>query len=183
MKAEILISGFGGQGLMSLGKILAKAAALENKYSVWFPSYGAEMRGGTAYCFVKISSSPIHSPFIVHPDIAVILNQPSLDKFKEQLKKQSLLILNADLIDNHSFIGAGIKKINLPLNKMALECGSIKAVNTVALGVLISLQKSLIRESTVIKILEETFNTKESLGLNLSALSCGKQAACGYKKM
>ncbi len=95
---KILISGFGGQGLLSLGKVLAKAALNEGKYTTWFPSYGAEMRGGTAHCFVKISDSPIASPFIDYPNIAMIFNQPSLDKFKNKLKQANPLILNSDLI-------------------------------------------------------------------------------------
>ena len=79
MKVDFLISGFGGQGIMSLGRVLARVAVWEEKHTVFFPSYGAEMRGGTAHCFVKISTNPIASPFIEYPDVAIIFIQPSLD--------------------------------------------------------------------------------------------------------
>ncbi|MDD3297051.1 MAG: 2-oxoacid:acceptor oxidoreductase family protein, partial [Candidatus Omnitrophica bacterium] len=117
MEKEILISGFGGQGLMSLGKIIARAALKSNKHTIWFPSYGAEMRGGTAHCFVKISDKPIASPFIVYPDIAIILNQPSLDKFRKVIKK-GILVTNKDLIGKIS-MSKNITLKNLPLNSMA----------------------------------------------------------------
>lgn len=175
MKIEVLISGFGGQGLMSLGKILAKAALYENKYTTWFPSYGAEMRGGTAHCFVKISDSPIASPFVNSPDIAFIFNQPSLDKFKKYFKKETLVILNADLISKVS-LGKDIQKFNIPLNKIALECGNIKVANIVALGFLISFKKDLFKKQTIIKVLEEMFNTKDNLEINLQGFERGLKA-------
>jgi len=115
MSKQILVSGFGGQGILSLGKILAKAAIVEDKNATWFPSYGAEVRGCTAHCFVKISKEAIASPFVEYPDIGIILNQPSLDKYRKQFKKRCFLILNSDLIGSDS-VNKGIKKISLPLN-------------------------------------------------------------------
>ncbi|MFH1505252.1 MAG: 2-oxoacid:acceptor oxidoreductase family protein [Candidatus Omnitrophota bacterium] len=173
MKIEILISGFGGQGVMSLGKILAKAAMKEGRHTTYFPSYGGEMRGGTAHCFVKVSDSAIASPFVEHPDIAVILNQPSLDRFKARLKKGSILILNSDLINDESGIEA-VRKISLPLNKMALECGNKKTANIIALGVVIALDSDILREETAIEVLKEMFSHKDVLEQNLKAFSRGK---------
>ena len=172
METKILISGFGGQGLMRLGKILAKAALSENKHTSWFPSYGAEMRGGTAHCFVKISDSPIASPFIDYPDIAVILNQPSLNKFKKRLRRKSLLILNSDLTSS-SFYSKDVKIISLPLNKIALECGNTKVVNIIALGALLALKKNFLKKQTIIKVLKETFNQKDILDANLKGFHRG----------
>ena len=174
-EAKILISGFGGQGIMSLGKILAKAALAEGRHTSWFPSYGAEMRGGTAHCFVKISNSVISSPFIEYPDIAIIFNQPSLDKFKNNLREKSLLILNSDLINN-SFCPRNVNVVSFPLNKIALKCGNLKVVNIIALGLLLKLEKSLLKENTIIKVLKETFGQKEILETNLKALKYAIEA-------
>ncbi|MCQ9205604.1 MAG: 2-oxoacid:acceptor oxidoreductase family protein [Omnitrophica bacterium] len=174
-ETKILISGFGGQGLMSLGKILAKAALLENRYTSWFPSYGPEMRGGTAHCFVKISNSPIGSPFIDEPDIAIILNQLSLEKFKKQLKSKSLLILNSDLTRSN-FHSQGIKVISLPLNRIALECGNIKVVNIIALGIFFEVKKNFFKRETIVKVLKDTFAQGEILEANLKAFGLGIEA-------
>ena len=179
MKTDILISGFGGQGLMSLGKLLAKAALLENKNVTWFPSYGAEMRGGTAHCFVKISTKYIDSPFIESSDIAIILNQPSLSKFRSKFKKNSLVILNSDLINNDA-IKKEIRKISLPLNKIALDCGNIKVANIVALGVISFLTPGFLKNETIIKVLKETFKDKKILNQNIEAFNKGEDL-CVYK--
>lgn len=176
MKSSILISGFGGQGLMSLGKIIAKIALLEGKHTSWFPSYGPEMRGGTAHCFVKVSDLPIASPFVNTPDIAIILNQPSYDKFKDNLESKSILILNSDLMKKTLSVKKDIRLVNLPLNKMALECGNIKVVNIIALGVLSGLKGCFFKEKTAIKVLTENFSKGDTLEVNLRAFKRGMQA-------
>lgn len=174
MRFNILLSGFGGQGLMSLGKVLAIAATKEGKFATYFPSYGPEVRGGTAYCFVKISDAPIASPLLDVPDIAILLNQQSVDKFQKTLNKKCHLILNSDLIkDKPKFPAAAI--IYLPLNKIALECGNIKCANMVALGALINLKPGIIKESTIVDILKDTFGTKELFGQNVKALHEGER--------
>ena len=172
MKVEILISGFGGQGIMSLGKFMAKAALKENKQTTYFPSYGAEMRGGTAHCCVKVSDSAITSPFFDSPDVALLFNQPSLDKFKKNIKKDGIVILNSDLISSN-FSFDSDKIFRLPLNKIALDCGNIKVANVVALGALISLESSIFKKETLAKALKETFNNKDTLNQNLKALNKG----------
>ena len=180
-KTEILISGFGGQGIMSLGKFLAKAALKEGKHTTYFPSYGAEMRGGTAHCCVKVSDSPIASPFQDHPDLALILNQPSLDKFRKKLKKGGILILNSDLVTN-KFSFNNIKGVSLPLNKIALDCGNIKVANVVALGALLFLDPSIFKKETLIKALKETFKNQNTLNQNLKALDKGQALATKDKE-
>ena len=172
-ETEILISGFGGQGLLSLGKVLARAALSEGRHTTWFPSYGAEMRGGTAHCFVKISDSPIASPFIDYPNIAMIFNQPSLDKFKNKLKKANPLILNSDLIKS-SFSFSSTRGISLPLNKIAFDCGNIKVVNVVALGALVFLKPNLFKKEALVKIIKEVFKGNDLLNQNLKALDKGE---------
>jgi 2-oxoglutarate ferredoxin oxidoreductase subunit gamma len=172
MGVEILLSGFGGQGLMSLGKVLSKTAIKEGRYTSWFPSYGAEVRGGTAHCFVKIADVPIASPFIKQPDIGIFFNQPSLDRFEKHLKSGGLLILNTDLV-NRRPSRKDIRVTEVALNKIALECGNIKVANTVALGVLVSLRPQLFKVSTVTEVLEDTFKKEELLSQNIAALNKG----------
>ncbi len=172
MIKNILISGFGGQGMMKLGKILAQTALYEKKYTSWFPSYGAEMRGGTAHCFVKIATNPISSPFIKIPDIAVIFNKPSLHKFKKSFTDSTKIILNIDLIDNFH-IDKAATVIKAPLNKIALDCGNIKVANIVALGIIFSVDKIAKRE-TVISVLKDIFPEQNKLKQNLEAFSKGE---------
>jgi len=181
MKVEILISGFGGQGIMSLGKFLAKAALSEGKQVTYFPSYGAEMRGGTAHCCVKISDSPIASPFEDHPDVALIFNQPSLDKFKKKLKKGGILILNSDFM-NSKFSFDNIRGACLPLSKTAFECGNIKVANIVGLGALLSLDPSIFKKETLVKGLKGTFKNQNTLKQNLRALDMGQVLASENKE-
>jgi 2-oxoglutarate ferredoxin oxidoreductase subunit gamma len=180
MTTEILLSGFGGQGVMSLGKALATAALAEGKYSIYFPSYGAEVRGGTAYCFVKISNSAIASPLIENPDIAIILNQPSLDKFEKGLKKGCLLIANAELI-TRSLVRSDITAILAPLNTLAFECGNGKVANTVALGILITLMPGLLKKETIIALLKDVFSSGDLLTQNIKALDKGINFALTQK--
>lgn len=177
---EILISGFGGQGIMSLGKFLAWAVLKQGRYTTYFPSYGAEMRGGTAHCCVKVSDSPIASPFQDQPDIALLFNQPSLDKFKSKVKKDGIIILNSDLISDKFSFGKA-KGASLPLNKAALDCGNIKVVNVVALGVLLSLAPGIFKKEILVKALKETFKDRNLVRQNLNAMDKGEKIASQLK--
>ncbi|MDP2922379.1 MAG: 2-oxoacid:acceptor oxidoreductase family protein [Candidatus Omnitrophota bacterium] len=174
MKIDILLSGFGGQGLISLGKILANTALRENKHTTYIPSYGPEVRGGTAYCFVKISDTPITSPLVGKSDIAIILNQLSLDRFEKVFKKGSVLILNSDL-SSRKPLRKDTQLVYLPLNKMALECGNAKVIGVLALGVLIRLKPKLLKKETIEQILKETFSDKVILEQNIKALHKGEE--------
>ncbi|MCF7894467.1 MAG: 2-oxoacid:acceptor oxidoreductase family protein [Candidatus Omnitrophica bacterium] len=173
MKKQILISGFGGQGMMKLGKILAQVALSQNKHTSWFPSYGAEMRGGTAHCFVKISDHHISSPFVSSPDIAIIFNQPSLIRFKDKFNSKTKVILNTDLIKKNQLPKVD-EKISCCLNKIALDCGNIKVANIVALGITFSLTNKLMKRQTIISVLRKNFPDKKKLKQNLEAFSKGE---------
>ena len=160
---------------MSLGRALAIAAIKEGRFTTYFPSYGPEVRGGAAYCFVRISDYPISSPLVDNPDVAILLNQQSVDKFKTMLSKKCLLVLNSDLIKDKSQVMAE-KIIYLPLNKIALECGNIKCANVVALGALIKVKPGILKQSTIVEIIKEIFcNNKELLEQNIKALNKGLQ--------
>ncbi|MFH1875653.1 MAG: 2-oxoacid:acceptor oxidoreductase family protein [Candidatus Omnitrophota bacterium] len=177
---QILISGFGGQGIMSLGKALAATALAEGKYPIYFPSYGAEVRGGTAYCFVKISGQTIASPLIDAPDIAIIMNQPSLDKFEKTIVRKGLLIVNTDLVTTNTFRG-DLATIAAPLNALALSCGNLKVANTIALGILVARVPDLLKEATITRFINATFGPGELLRQNTEAFRKGIEFSKNYK--
>ena len=135
MTHEIIIAGFGGQGVILAGKILTLAGMNEDKYVSHIPSYGAEMRGGTANCSVIVSDEEVASPVIEKPDVVVALNKPSMVKFEKQLKKGGLLIYNSSLIDIKP-TRDDIKTLALPANEMAAECKNARGANMVVLGCL-----------------------------------------------
>ena len=95
----VLIAGFGGQGVLSTGQLLAQAGMLEGKYVAWIPSYGPEMRGGTANCGISISDKPISSPVVSEPTVLIAMNRPSLEKFESTVVPQGAIFVNSDLID------------------------------------------------------------------------------------
>ncbi len=132
MIERIVIAGSGGQGVMLLGKVLAQAAMLEGKQITWFPAYGPEVRGGTSHCMVTISDQEIGSPYISEADTLIILNQPSLERFKGMLKRKGLLILNSSLAKINA--EAKIEILQFPFTDIALKLGNIKVANMVALG-------------------------------------------------
>ncbi len=171
MNEKILLAGSGGQGIMFLGKLLARAATREELQTTWIPSYGAEMRGGTAHCFVRISSKPIAAPIFEQPSTAIILNQPSFDKFAARLDKKGLIIVNCSLV---SFLAEQkAKVVALPLNQWALQIGSLRAANILALGALLR-HKSIVQPVTIKALLQESFSgNKETAAINLKAFQWG----------
>lgn len=137
MRHEVIMSGFGGQGVLLMGQILAYAGMLEDKHVSWIPSYGPEMRGGTANCSVIITDGATGSPMVEHPTAAVVLNLPSLDKFEPAVLENGVLIVNSSLIDK-AVKRTDINVYRVPVNDIASELGNIKMANMVALGALIA---------------------------------------------
>ncbi len=134
MYQGVRISGFGGQGVVSAGVLLAAAGLSEGKAASWFPSYGPEMRGGTANCSVVITDGEVSTPVVTVPDTAIIMNEPSLAKFEPLVKSGGLLIINSSLVKTKSE-RKDIKIIYVPCNEIAQKVGSLKTANLVALGV------------------------------------------------
>ncbi|MFH1678620.1 MAG: 2-oxoacid:acceptor oxidoreductase family protein [Candidatus Omnitrophota bacterium] len=156
MVEKIIIAGAGGQGIMLLGKVIAKAA-LEKKLNVtWFPAYGAEVRGGAAYCMVVISSSDIPSPYIDKADTLIIMNELSLSKFKQKIKSKGLLLINSSLVSNSGIKHkiSNIEQINLPITEAAVKLGNIKTANMVALGAYIA-KKDIFSKENIFTAIEE----------------------------
>ena len=169
---KILIAGFGGQGIMLLGKVIAQAAVLEDRNVTYIRSYGAEMRGGTAHCLVRISDNQISSPVFDKATIAVIMNQPSLDKFKDNIAPGGLLILNESVFDK-KLKRNDIKIKGLKMNELAINLGSVKVANIIGLGALLR-ERPFIRMSSAELTLKEIFKERgDLLESNLRALREG----------
>ncbi|MBZ9689403.1 2-oxoacid:acceptor oxidoreductase family protein [Clostridium estertheticum] len=133
---EIIFAGFGGQGTLSMGKFLAYAGMDANMNVSWLPSYGPEMRGGTANCSVILSDELVGSPIINDPNTLIVMNRPSLDKFEDTLVKGGLLIMDSDLVDRMP-IREDIEVICIPAQTEAMNIGSKQIANMVLLGALV----------------------------------------------
>jgi 2-oxoglutarate ferredoxin oxidoreductase subunit gamma len=137
MQTEIIIAGFGGQGVLFAGQLLAYAGMDQGMEVTWIPSYGPEMRGGTANCTVIISDEEIGSPMVRHPKAVIAMNRPSLDKYEDQVAEGGLLVINKSIIDR-SPIRKGIQVIEVPGNDIAEQLGDKRMTNMVLLGALIA---------------------------------------------
>jgi len=170
---KIVCAGFGGQGIMFLGKLLAQAAMTEGLQVTFLPSYGAEVRGGTAHCNVVISSEEIASPAIDKPTSAIVMNHPSQVKFEQKLRAGGLLIVNSSLALEPPTRG-DIEVIGIPATEMADSLGSIQVANMVALGCYLR-RRSVVSLSTVMDSLNVILpKTKHDLlRLNREALRTG----------
>jgi len=152
MITKIIIAGAGGQGIMLLGKVIATAAMKENKFVTWLPAYGAEVRGGTANCAVIISDQPIGLPYIEQADFLLVMNEPSLLKFKGRVKKRGIIIVNNSLAKVSPI--QHIRILEGPFTQTALEIGNIKTANMAALGFLLA-HESIVGLKTVLAVIQE----------------------------
>ena len=181
MKTELICSGFGGQGSLTVGKFITKAAMKEGKNVSWLPSYGPEMRGGTANVSAVVSDDPIASPIVSFPDIVIALNQPSLDKFGPNIKKNGILIANDDMCPK-KLDRDEVEEIYAPMNKIAKEIGSEIVLNMVSIGIVIG-KTGLINYETIKEDLTEYLQEKnpELLEKNLEAIKRGIEIGKTYK--
>lgn len=174
MTQEIILAGFGGQGVMLMGQLLTYAGMLEGKNVSWIPSYGPEMRGGTANCSVIISDEPIGAPIVSEPSTVVAMNLPSLEKFEPLLRKGGTLIINSSLIDRGSK-RQDISVYNVPSNDIANELGNARVANMVVLGAVLSATGAVAHES-VLKAFAKMFAKKPGLlAINEQALKRGAE--------
>ena len=174
MVEKVIIAGAGGQGIMLLGKVLAEAAMREDKYVTWLPSYGAEVRGGTAHCMVVISDAEIGSPYIEEADALIIMNGPSLDKFKGRIKNKGLLIVNSSLASNIKDINKRLNILKYPFTDLAVGLGNIKIANMIALGCFIN-RKNIVSAKSVSQVIQAIApeDKKNLIEINQKALSEG----------
>ena len=176
-RAEIIIAGFGGQGILYLGQVLAQAACNVGRKVSWLPSYGPEMRGGTANCMVVISDREIYSPMVLTPDVLLTMNKPSLVRFENTVKPTGLVILNKDMIDVQVSRN-DINQLWVQTDTIAKEFGNPKISNMVALGCLVG-ATGIIELDEVINALESSFpsNKLELVAENKEALRRGYTCA------
>ena len=137
METSIIIAGFGGQGVLFAGQLLTYAGMDVGKHVTWIPSYGPEMRGGTANCTVIISDEPIGAPLVERPDVAIVLNKPSFDKYEPLVNPGGLLVVNNSIVSEESK-RTDIEAVYVAANSVAEEFGSAKMMNVAALGALIA---------------------------------------------
>ena len=175
---EIIIAGFGGQGVMLAGKLIAQTAMSTGREVTYMPSYGAEVRGGTANCMIVISDQEIACPVVIKPGSLIVMNKASLNKFAPKVKTGGLLIMNSSLIDIEPQVDDSIEVISIPADDLALELGNKKAANMVAVGAYIGARGLLDIESAV-KALPETIAERyhKTLPLNIEALRRGAEFA------
>ncbi|MGQ9456901.1 MAG: 2-oxoacid:acceptor oxidoreductase family protein [Anaerolineae bacterium] len=153
MQEEILISGFGGQGALFIGQLLTYAGMDEGRHVTWIPSYGPEMRGGTAHCIVILSDEPIGSPIIRNPSVAIVLNPPSMEKYEPLVKPGGVLVVNSSLVRTKSN-REDITVAYVPANDLAFELGNARMANVVLLGALLEL-RPVVKPESVERALEE----------------------------
>jgi len=137
MQTEILIAGFGGQGVLFAGQLLTYAAMDEGKQVTWIPSYGPEMRGGTANCTVIISDEEIGSPLVMHPQAVIVMNRPSMDKYEPMVKEGGVLVINTSMVDRKA-TRRDIRVVEVDANSAAEKLGDRRMSNMVLLGALLA---------------------------------------------
>ena len=177
MLTRTIISGSGGQGVLSLGATLATAAMLEGKYVTYLPSYGVEVRGGTANCAVSVSDEEIASPVASTPEVVVAMNQPSFVRFQGALQAGGLLCANSTLVHTET-ARSDIEVLAVPMSELADQLGSMKVANMIMLGALIRASEMISYDTTVENLVEILGKGRAKLlDLNKRALAAGYEYA------
>jgi len=172
MQYEMIIAGFGGQGALLIGKMLAYAGMKEGREVSWFPSYGPEMRGGTANCTVVISDRPVGSPVVQRPRALMALNLPSLDRFEDAVRPGGVILYNTSLV-NRECRRSDVLVVPVAANDLANSLGNPKGANMVALGAFVGATE-VVPMAQVEALVRETFARKPALvDVNLQCLQDG----------
>jgi 2-oxoglutarate ferredoxin oxidoreductase subunit gamma len=173
MLIKTVFSGFGGQGVLSMGNAVATAAMLEGKHVTYFPSYGAEVRGGTANCTVSVSDEEIASPVASEPEFVVAMNQPAFVRFQNLLVSGGLALVNASMVSAASVRG-DIEVVEVPTSELAEKLGNIKVANMIMLGAFIRVS-SIVSFPRLLKNLPDILGAKRErlLKINQQALELG----------
>ncbi|MBN1845701.1 MAG: 2-oxoacid:acceptor oxidoreductase family protein, partial [Sedimentisphaerales bacterium] len=174
---EIVIAGFGGQGVILIGKLLSQAAMQAGYQITYMPSYGPEVRGGTANCMVVIATEPIASPVVANPSTVIAMNKASLDRFSPKMQSGGLLVMNRSMIETDPARG-DIEFLAVPADDLALELGSPKSANMVALGAYLA-RRELLDVERVADSLPQVLAARyhNTLGPNRQALLAGAEFA------
>ncbi len=179
MNKEMIFAGFGGQGVMLMGQILAYAGMLEGQQVSWFPAYGPEMRGGTANCSIIIGDEPVGTPIVTEPSVVVAMNLPSLDKFEPMLPVGGTLLINSSLIDRKPH-RTDVKTHYVPCNDIAQELGNLKVANMVMVGAIIAASGVVNIDSVITVLAKKIFKNKPKvMPINEQAIRRGLECVTG----
>lgn len=173
MTERMILAGWGGQGMMLLGKLIANIAMRQDKHVTYFPSYGAEVRGGTAHCQVVISDEPIYSPIVEHADTLLIMNQPSYGKFNSLIAEDGLMLQNSSMISMEE-PHEGCRIIRVPATDIANDMGEVRVGNMVMLGAYTAVRDYLPRDE-IEDVLRSSLTGRKAklISLNMKALEKG----------
>ncbi|MEO0074384.1 MAG: 2-oxoacid:acceptor oxidoreductase family protein [candidate division WOR-3 bacterium] len=174
MQVEAVFAGFGGQGVLLAGKLLAEVAMTMGKEVVWLPSYGPEMRGGTANCTVIVADEPIASPIVSNPRDAVVMNRPSFEKFCRLQRPGGFAVINSSLI-NVKLERTDLKQIEVPANQIAIANGSARSANMVMLGAYVGATGIVSFDDLIEQAKHEFAKRPKLLPVNLKCLEDGYQ--------
>ncbi len=172
---NIKVAGFGGQGVMMFGQILAYSATKDELFGLWFPSYGPETRGGTANCSVIVSNKQINSPVFKNADHLVAFNGPSLEKFRNNVTEDGLILFNSTIIKDE-VTDCNQLCLGVPVNDIASELGNIKVANMVMMGAYLELTK-MFSDETIHAIVKKILGVKKAslVEINIKAIEAGKK--------
>jgi len=176
MKKEIIISGFGGQGVMSIGKNLVEAGMAEGLEVTWAPSYGPEMRGGTANCQVVLSTKPVGSPLFTHPSELIAMNGPSLEKFEPLVQQNGLVLINSSVVSER-VERPDLKVVYVPCAEIAYRVGNPKVGNMVMLGAYVAATGAL-KPDTIRQMIREMFTGPKAKLQDLNFRALDEGMAC-----
>ncbi|MBQ6582510.1 MAG: 2-oxoacid:acceptor oxidoreductase family protein [Mogibacterium sp.] len=180
MNDKVLFAGFGGQGILAVGKVLAEAAVENDLQVSWLPSYGPEMRGGTCNCMVVLGKDPVLSPFFIRPTVGIILNEASMKRYLDAMTGSRIAVINTSLVEVTPEIREKLKDVQIievPATDIAIELGTVKCANIVALGAYIKHSHDLTLDQ-IKKSVEKKFAKKPAMvTLNLKALEMGYERA------
>ncbi|MDA8123001.1 MAG: 2-oxoacid:acceptor oxidoreductase family protein [Deltaproteobacteria bacterium] len=179
MTTDVVMAGFGGQGILMIGNLLSLAAMEEGKHVTYFPAYGVEMRGGTANCTVVISDEEIGSPVVGSPKACVIMNGPSLEKYLPDLRRGGILVINSSLVEPSNVDRDDVRLLSIPANDIARQVlGSQQLASMVALGAYVALA-GVVSMDTLFECLPKVISRKyeKFIPLNVNALKEGESFA------
>ena len=172
---EIVIAGFGGQGLLFAGKVLAYAGLVEGRQLSWLPSYGPEMRGGTANCNVILSDNPVGSPIVEHPNVLMVMNNPSLDKYENAVQPGGTVFVDSTLI-GRKLMRTDVEAVYIPATQMAIDMGVPTLANMILLGAIIG-RTGCIDFGSVETALHKVIPARKAnlFDVNMQALNAGRE--------
>jgi 2-oxoglutarate ferredoxin oxidoreductase subunit gamma len=181
MNHDVFMAGFGGQGILLIGNLLAYSAIMEGKNATYFPAYGPEKRGGAATCTVIVAEDEIGSPVIGRPNNVLLLNQIAMDKYFAAVKPNGRALVNISLIDNHASSRDDLEILPIPANQLALDVGSVRLVNMIMLGAFVEMS-GIVHPGTLKEALHGIIPERNRgfIPANIQALDCGAVFAREY---